>query len=83
MNSLRPCRVNIGGEIHDALFHGWFSRYWTRAAILQGEVSGQFSNIFALVELANGAVKRVFPESICFLDSYKQFDEFDECFEGK
>lgn len=83
MNSLRPCRVNVNGEIKNALFHRWFSHYWTKEAILQGEVGGQFSNVLALVELENGAVKTVFPGDICFLDSYKQFDEFDECFEGK
>lgn len=83
MNSLRPCRVCMNGEIRNGLFHGWFAHYWTKEAILQGQVGGQFSDVIAIVELENGTLKRFLPESICFLDSYKQFDEFDECFEGK
>lgn len=83
MNSLRPCRVLQNGEIRNALFHGWFHHFWTQDAILQGQLGGQFSNVLALVELENGAVKTVLPGCISFLDSYKQFDEFDECFEGK
>ena len=69
----RPCIVD--GE--KALFHRWlnFAYVVDASLMIGGHPGGQVADTFGLVEMKNGAVRKVAPTSIRFLDSRKQFEE--------
>lgn len=65
-NNLRPCLVN--GE--RALFHLWAPQaYVVEPSIMRDSPGGQVYNLWGLVEMENGSMQGVPPESIRFLDS--------------
>ena len=60
----RPCRYSA----KNAIWHAWGN--W-------GNICGEGSGTYALVEFEDGTVKRVNPEKVRFLDSRRMFEEFD------
>ena len=76
--NLRPCMVAIrkGGKEEKALFHCW--EQWSdvvAASILKGgHPGGQISEIYGIVELEDGTVKKVYPQLIRFIDN--QFNDY-------
>lgn len=76
-NELRPCRyVTITrGTERMGLFHCWaVSNGNTLYSISKGET-------VALVEVANGKVLEIKSQNVCFLDTVKQQEKYQEYFE--
>lgn len=82
MSDLRPCIVRTKREInsgtnhilqfeimeHKGHFHKWYDRFWTTPAIMIGDVGGQMSQCFGVVEYEDGSIHEHLPEEIQFTD---------------
>lgn len=73
---LRPCIVNFKDGEKKALFHRWEDRAYTigESALRGGHVAGQIWSVLGIVEMENGKIIEVYPNTIRFLD--KKTDQY-------
>lgn len=73
MNDLRPCLVDRGTGPHvKALFHRWaYEAYVDKTPLFRGgsRSEGQVCRLWGIVEMEDGKVVGVPPETIRFLDN--------------
>lgn len=85
MDNLRICTVTIKKkfgdgikiEKHNAYFHGWHDKFWTVPAFMIGDVGGQMSQTYGIVEYEDGSIHEHLPEEMRFMDRKRECEDIE------